>query len=81
MLVKFFIQLREKHLLFIHYDCHVYFQIIVIKAQLDAIKTLEPVHQEFLKRRQRRKTNSACGVNNASSMGKEVLRRLENCIL
>jgi len=56
-------------------------QIIVIKAQLDAIKTIEPVHQEFLKRRQRRKNNSACGVNNASSMGKEVLRRLENCIL
>ena len=53
----------------------------MIKAQLDAIKSIEPVHQEFLKRRQRRKQNSACGVNNSSSMGKEVLRRLENCIL
>ena len=53
----------------------------MIKAHLDAIKSIEPVHQEFLKRRQRRKQNSACGVNNSSSMGKEVLKRLENCIL
>ena len=66
--------------LYTHTICPI-FQLIVIKAQLDAIKTIEPVHQEFLKRRQRRKNHSACGVNNASSRGKEVLKRLENCIL
>ena len=53
----------------------------MIKAQHDAIKLLEPVHQEFLQRRQKQKMASACGVNNASATGKELLRRLENCIL
>ena len=53
----------------------------MIKGQQDAVKLLEPVHQEFLVRRQKQKMVSACGVNNASSTGKELLRRLENCIL